>query len=371
MSGYLRSGSSNWRRAATLVLAAGWAQPGPGAPPLPPLPAEGFRLLLLQRSPRQSFMPGAHVFPGGVVDAADRSDEWLRLFAPHHGPPRFGLGPAPPSPAAFPVLPAAAEDGAGLPDDVAFRICAIRETFEEAGVLLLRPRAAPPPAAPAPGRALPPPAGLAAWRARVRRDPRHFLRLCAQLDCTPDIWALHAWGAWLTPFIRPGGRRFDTAFFLCCLRDPPPVFLDLDEVVGSQWSSPSEATESFISKEIWLAPPQFYEIRRLENFASLSELHKFCLDHVLKGVERWMPIVLLTADGQISLLPGDELYLEDSNFLENNLSTEKKTEEIMKEGKKFHRIVMYSRHVYSIHVTVQSKYKHVYPKTYVISKSHL
>lgn len=71
-----------------------------------------------------------------------------------------------------------------------------------------------------------------------------------------------------------------------------------------QWSSPSEATESFISKEIWLAPPQFYEIRRLENFASLSELHKFCLDHVLKGVERWMPIVLLTADGQISLLPG-------------------------------------------------------------------
>lgn len=71
-----------------------------------------------------------------------------------------------------------------------------------------------------------------------------------------------------------------------------------------QWSSPLEATESFISKEIWMAPPQFYEIRRLENFASLSDLHKFCLDHVLEGVERWMPILLLTADGQISLLPG-------------------------------------------------------------------
>lgn len=375
MSGFLRSGSSNWRRAATVVLAAGWAHPGPGAPPLPPLPAEGFRLLLLQRSSRQGFLPGAHVFPGGVVDAADCSDEWLRLFAPHHGPPRFGLGPAPPSRTAFPVLPAAgpdaaAEDRTALPDDVAFRICAIRETFEEAGVLLLRPRA-PPAAGREPGRALSPPAGLDAWRARVRRDPRHFLRLCAHLDCTPDIWALHDWGAWLTPFSRRGGRRYDTAFFLCCLRDPPPVYPDLDEVVGSQWSSPLEATESFISKEIWLAPPQFYEIRRLENFASLSDLHKFCLDHVLEGVERWMPITLLTADGHISLLPGDELYLEDSNFLENHLSTEKKTEEIMKEGKKFHRIVIYSRHVYSIHVTVQSKYKHVYPKTYVISKSHL
>ncbi|XP_059523024.1 acyl-coenzyme A diphosphatase NUDT19 [Myotis daubentonii] len=376
MSGVLRSGSSSWRRAATLVLAAGWAHPGPGAPALPPLPNEGFRLLLLQRSSQQGFLPGAHVFPGGVVDAADGSDEWLRLFAPHHGPPRFGLGSPPPSRTAFPVLPAAgpdtaAEDRAGLPDDVAFRICAIRETFEEAGVLLLRPRASPPAAAPEPGRALPPPAGLAAWRARVRRDPRDFLRLCAHLDCTPDIWALHDWSVWLTPFSPRGGRRFDTSFFLCCLRDPPPVYPDLEEVVGSQWSSPLEATESFISKEIWMAPPQFYEIRRLENFASLSDLHKFCLDHVLEGVERWMPILLLTADGQISLLPGDELYLEDSNFLENLLSTEKKTEEIMKEGKKFHRVVIYSRHVYSIHVTVQSKYKHVYPKTYVISKSHL
>ncbi|TKC45258.1 hypothetical protein EI555_008755, partial [Monodon monoceros] len=131
------------------------------------------------------------------------------------------------------------------------------------------------------------------------------------------------------------------------------------------WSSPSEATESFISKEIWLAPPQFYEIRRLEQFASLSDLHKFCLDRELEGVERWLPITLLTADGTIQLLPGDEMYLEDSNYLENLMSTEKKNEEIMKEGTKFHRIVMYNRHDYNIHVTVQSKYKHVYPKNYV------
>lgn len=138
-----------------------------------------------------------------------------------------------------------------------------------------------------------------------------------------------------------------------------------------QWSSPSEATESFISEEIWLAPPQFYEIRRLQNFASLSDLHKFCLDRAIEGPERWLPITCLTADGRLQLLPGDELYLEDSYFLENPLSTEKKTEEVMKEGKKFHRIVIHSPHVYSIHVTVQSKCKHVYPKNYVVSKSRL
>lgn len=145
MSGPLRPGPSSWRRAATVVLAAGWTLPVAAAPPRPPPPAEGFRLLLLLRSARQGFLPGAHVFPGGVLDAADRSADWLSLFAPHHRPPRFGLGPAPPRRATFPVLPDArpgATDGdeAALPDDVAFRICAIREAFEEAGVLLLRPR---------------------------------------------------------------------------------------------------------------------------------------------------------------------------------------------------------------------------------------
>ncbi|XP_059008671.1 acyl-coenzyme A diphosphatase NUDT19 [Mustela lutreola] len=372
MNGSLRPRASSWRRAATVMLAAGWARPSPAASSRPP---EGFRLLLLQRSGSQGFLPKAHVFPGGLESTADSSADWLRLFAPHHRPPRFGLAPARSRPASFPGLPddpaAVADwDTAALPDDVAFRICAIRETFEEAGVLLLRPRAALP-AVPEVGRALAPPPGLDAWRDRVRRDPRHFLSLCAHLDCTPDIWALHDWGGWLTPFTRPSGRRYDTAFFLCCLSEPPPVYPDLTEVVSYQWSSPSEATKSFISKEIWFAPPQFYEIRRLGNFASLSDLHKFCLDGASEEMERWLPITFLTADGMLELLPGDELYLEDSKFLENAMSTGKKTEEIMKEGKIFHRLVLHSRHVYNLHVTLQSKYKHVYPKTYIISKSHL
>lgn len=252
MSGFLRSGSSNWRRAATLVLAADWTHPSPSAESLPPL-AEGFRLLLLRRSEQQGFLPGAHVFPGGVLDAADHSADWLRLFAPHHGPPRFGLGRAPPSHTTFPELPAAGPDsavegGAALPDDVAFRICAIRETFEEAGVLLLQPRASPA-AVRKPGRALPAPKGLATWRARVLRDPCQFLHLCEHLDCIPDIWALHDWSAWLTPFRQRGGRRFETSFFVCCLHEPPRVYLDLAEVVdcqvgrshGTQWGPRPEA----------------------------------------------------------------------------------------------------------------------------------
>lgn len=68
------------------------------------------------------------------------------------------------------------------------------------------------------------------------------------------------------------------------------------------------------------------------------------------------------------------MYSEDSNFLENCMSTGKKTEEIMAWAKTFHRIVLYNSHNYgdytgySIHVTVLPKYKHVYPKSFVMGK---
>ncbi|CAH7358755.1 acyl-coenzyme A diphosphatase NUDT19 [Phodopus roborovskii] len=365
MSGPLRSGPSTWRRAATVVLAAGCSRPGPAGP----RSSDGFRLLLLQRAPNQRFMPGAHVFPGGTLDAADSSADWLRLFAPRHTPPRFGLGREPPQQPPFPGLPRDDAAAGALPDDVALRICALREAFEEAGLLLLRPRGSEP-ASQQPGLALPlpPPPGLAAWRSRVRTDPHCFLQLCALLDCTPDIWALRSWGGWLTPYPHLS-RRFNTTFFLCCLRQTPPVEPDHIELVDYKWLSPAEATECFLSKEIWLAPPQFYEIRRLETFASLSALYRFSSDCPLEITEKWLPIILLTADGTISLLPGDELYRKDSHFLENPMSTDKKTEEILKEGKVVNRMVIHGFLLYEIYVSLLSNNKRVYPKSYVVQKN--
>ncbi|MEJ1289012.1 tudor domain containing 12 [Cricetulus griseus] len=127
----------------------------------------------------------------------------------------------------------------------------------------------------------------------------------------------------------------------------------------------AQATECFLSQEIWLAPPQFYEMRRLETFDSLSALHRFSSDYPLEITEKWLPIKLLTADGTIMLLPGDELYRKDSHFLENPMSTDRKTEEILKEGRVVNRVVIHSSHLYEIHVSLLSEGKHVYPKSYV------
>lgn len=214
----------HWREAATLLLAAG----APARPPRSPLGHFDYELLLLQRSPRSGFMPSAHVFPGGLVEPADFSADWLGLLP---SSPHCGLGLVKPPPLGGSRAPLFATDreqlGSPVPGEVAFRICAIRETFEEAGILLLVPGRGPAagsgPAPPLPAERLPPAAELNEWRRRVQADPACFLQLCRHLGCVPNIWALQEWSNWLTPVGRAGrgGRRYDTAFYLCCLEKRP------------------------------------------------------------------------------------------------------------------------------------------------------
>ncbi|XP_062442421.1 acyl-coenzyme A diphosphatase NUDT19 [Rhea pennata] len=358
----------HWREAATLLLAAG----APARPPRSSLGPCDYELLLLQRSSRSGFLPSAHVFPGGLVEAADFSAEWLGLLpaAPHCG---LGLvKPPPPGGSRAPLFASLRERlGSPLPGEVAFRICAIRETFEEAGVLLVVPGRGPAagrgPARPLRGERLPPAAELGRWRRRVQEDPACFLQLCRHLGCVPNIWALQEWSNWLTPVGRAGrgGRRYDTAFYLCCLEARPPCTSQDDrEVTAFQWSSPAEAIERFKSQEIWLAPPQFYELCRLCNFSSLHELHQFSCERALEGCERWMSVTLTASDGYIQLLPGDELYPEDPDYTgekKMTLSTDKKIEDLMKEGSIFHRIVIKNINDLSVYVNIQAKYKHMNP----------
>ncbi|XP_014797617.1 PREDICTED: nucleoside diphosphate-linked moiety X motif 19, mitochondrial [Calidris pugnax] len=208
-------------------------------------------------------------------------------------------------------------------------------------------------------------APLRARRRRVRQDPSCFLQLCRRLGCAPDIWALQEWSNWLTPVGRAGGRRYDTAFYLCCLQQRPPhASQDDQEVTALLWSSPPEAIERFKSQELWFAPPQFYELCRLCNFSSLRELHQFSSDRALEGCERWMPVMLTASDGYIQLLPGDELYPEDPDYTGEKkviMSTDKKVEDLMKEGSVFHRIVIKNINNLAVYVNIQAKYKHKNP----------
>ncbi|XP_028812553.1 acyl-coenzyme A diphosphatase NUDT19 [Denticeps clupeoides] len=388
---------AHWREAATLILAAGIKRTAAaeslktgGVPKNASNPKVNrsdtscqfdYEVLLLQRSSKSGFMPNAHVFPGGLVDAADFSSEWLDLFQDVRHSPNFALGRVKQPPSTRP--PIFATDrmklGSPVPGEVAFRICAIRETFEESGVLLVVPKQAfngfnTTQHKSAGGQntgELTALAGLLEekelmhWRLSVIENPCNFIRMCRELECLPNIWALYEWGNWLTPVGRKEKqRRYDTAFFICCLEEKPHTVQDEKEIVTFKWSSPLETILSFQAREIWIAPPQFYEMCRMYRFPLLHDLHSFACLRSLEGCEQWLPVQLSSSEGFISLLPGDSLYPKNVDlFRESDVSvtTEKSLEELQKAKTSIHRMVLHDPYTVSIHINITPKYRHLAP----------
>ncbi len=256
----MNAGLKHWKEAATLILAAGQRLGADTLPSRTPLGSShgrshlphnscfDYNVLLLKRSSKSGFMPNAYVFPGGMLDSSDFSGEWLDIFKSFRNSPSFGLRsvkqPAETRPPVF------ATDrlklGSPIPGDVAFRICALRETFEESGVLLvvskleeksvlksIEDRCAAGPALHYGASELCSDE-LTKWRALVNQNPSNFIRMCRELEVLPNIWALHEWGNWLTPSGRRGVTRFDTAFFICCLQEIPHTLQDEKEIVRFQ-----------------------------------------------------------------------------------------------------------------------------------------
>ena len=83
------------------------------------------------------FQPNKYVFPGGVVEEkADFSNDWMQLFKRSFSD--FGADFAPLVNIRGPRPPLLRKSTTDIPSEVGLRICAIRETFEESGILLLR-----------------------------------------------------------------------------------------------------------------------------------------------------------------------------------------------------------------------------------------
>ncbi|CAL8288525.1 unnamed protein product [Merluccius merluccius] len=369
----------HWKEAATLILAAGTKRSAGGADGLPgpggsaAAAAWDHRVLLLKRSSRSRFMPDAYVFPGGVADASDFSHEWLsvfRAFRRRHGPNlglRAARQPAGTRPPMFATDRRAL--GSPVPGDVAFRICALRETFEECGVLLVVPRpkdveeesmSVPVPSAGLCRTTDPCDRGeLTRWRALVNENPANFLEMCRQLEVVPNIWALHEWGNWLTHTAKPGSR-YDTAFYICCTPDVPFTAQDDKEIVHVKWVTPPEVLHSYRARELWVAPPQFYELSRLCRHPSLRELHAFASQRAEEGCEHWLPVILETDTHQSVLLPGDQLHPE-TGFSTQDPTTDPGLGGAGVSEPALHRMVSTDPYSMSIQISITPKYKHLSP----------
>lgn len=217
------------RAASTIAL----LRPGSG----------GLEVLLTHRPPTMDFGPGLHVFPGGAVDPGDRDPRLLERSA------------------RAPGACAAAWVGELAPDDAAaHHVAAIRELFEEAGVLLATGR----------GGQEPDPAEVAA--ARASGTP--FRDLIERLDLVLGTDRLVPLSRWVTP---PVGvtRRYDARFFVAALPDGATVALDDREVMAHDWFTPRAALEERAAGRIDLWPPTSTTLQQLARARSLEEVAAF------------------------------------------------------------------------------------------------
>jgi len=191
--------------------------------------AGSLQVYMLRRRPSMAFAPGAYVFPGGSVDASDGDDEiaWTGPDAAEWG--RLLDAPAPLARAL---------------------VCAaVRETFEESGVLLAGP--AGPGAEPVLAAA-----GDDEWEAGRRALLAGSLTLAEllrrrRLVLRSDL--LRPWARWITPVTEE--RRYDTRFFAAAL----PAGQHARDVGGeadeTAWMEPSAALAAAKRREIALMPP--------------------------------------------------------------------------------------------------------------------
>lgn len=192
---------------------------------------------------------------------------------------------------------------------------AIRETFEETGILLTVKK------------------NLdnastvdQSWRDRVHKNPSEFLRLCQVHELCPDIWSLSEWADWLTPLHLKTKSRFDTIFYAAFqenLDESKAATDDNKEVSDVQFMTPGDALRLHSEEKIWLAPPQVYEMSRLAAYETFGSLQKFAQERAQQyGVETWFPVFANCSDGGVALYPGDDAYPEVPDFKGKN-ETEK------------------------------------------------
>jgi 8-oxo-dGTP pyrophosphatase MutT (NUDIX family) len=235
----------------------------------------GIEVFMMRRTANAAFGAGMYVFPGGRVDGVDGADEIAPFCA--------GLDDA------------TASDKLGIDHGgLAYWVAAVRECFEEAGVLLAAPRG---------GGAL-----------RLRNEDRHevhdnslsLVELCRRDDLVLDLSTTHYVDHWITPVGEQ--RRFDTRFFITEMPKGQVPLHDDKETVDSLWVRPGEALRLQAAGELMMMPPTMANLRFLAPHAS-------ALDAVAAGaaIERppcTLPKLRRDDSGRIVgiAMPGDADY---------------------------------------------------------------
>ncbi|OGR25348.1 MAG: hypothetical protein A2277_04910 [Desulfobacterales bacterium RIFOXYA12_FULL_46_15] len=241
-----------------------------------------FEVYLLKRSNQSGFMNGLYVFPGGVVDLEDKG---IKSWAPYVdlNPDEIGqeLG------------------GTAFSDEdvLSFSVAAIRETLEEAGVL------------------------IALMEGRTKTDLDHICTFRLNTDL-PKSWfktkimeenwilslsSLGRWSHWITPVLMK--KRYDTRFFIVFMPQGQTCIPDDMETKHGVWLPPQKALEKNLELSVPLSPPTIVTLTELSVYKTLDDLRQ-ALQTRTWG-DPLAPRLVPSPNGPVILEPWDPLWASD------------------------------------------------------------
>ena len=247
---------------------------------------EGIEVFMLRRNLDSVFLGGAYVFPGGAVDDHDRHAEVEAVCKGRTDADASRLlGLDPP------------EGG------LAFWVAAVREAFEEAGVLL----------------AYDPNGKICDWsdpavaarfeqhRKAMDAGERRLVDICAEEGLLLAVDSMHYFSHWITPVGPP--RRFDTRFFVAKAPEGHTYLHDERETIANEWVLPADAIARAERREVDIIFPTLRTLEQIGRFESTDAL--LAAAARTESVPTMIPRVVNDGDGVRILLPGDDGYDAD------------------------------------------------------------
>ncbi|XP_020804741.1 nucleoside diphosphate-linked moiety X motif 19 [Drosophila serrata] len=308
-----------------------------------------YSLLLIKRTESTSYTINHCVFPGGVFDPRDdESSEWLNYFR------SFGV-----TAEQLKMLtqdqqsprPQFLSGGQHFSRDIALRLTALREAFEEVGILICLNRdclnnwddTAKTPATRT--LTLEPISDRSEWQSRVHNDASQFLELCKHFNVIPNLWALHEWSVWRTA--ATANRKYDTVYYVATLDNHAKnvsLLLEPQEVASAHWMSPKEAWSRSQDGSIWLPFMLLYDTARLMNFHSWQELADFSRHRSTWGGTMVQPVYYRCDECMFGVLPGDELYPSDPGACTQTIILPESLQDQHRTAKRYNRYIIYDFH---------------------------
>lgn len=236
--------------------------------------AHGLEVLMVRRSPQASFMPGAYVFPGGAVDAADASASAMCDESVEQLEARIGAV-------------------TGVHDAApAYAVAALRECLEECGLWLGTDA---------------PPSTLASLRARLHAG-ESLAALAAEARQALHTTVLQPWGHWVTPLGLP--KRFDTLFFVVRAPTAQVPSVDAGETTTLAWVAPPHALQQHSNGAFPMEFATVSTVRSLLPFAGRDVATLLTHAAAQRALPPLHPRLVLDAQRQVTAvrLPGQAGY---------------------------------------------------------------